>query len=100
MHIPGYFEFCCRVKTLAGHHALESIPDALAQLNANTPLILTDKGVAGAGLIDIVTAAIKDNVNIGSIEDNIPPDSDLKVVNHLANVYREKNCDAIIAVGD
>jgi len=99
MHIPDYFEFCCRVKTLAGHHALESIPDALAQLNAKTPLILTDKGVAGAGLIDIVTQAIKDKVTIGSIEDNIPPDSDLKVVNDLAGVYREKNCDAIIAVG-
>jgi len=99
MHIPEYFEFCCRVKTLAGHNALESIPDALAQLNASTPLILTDKGVAGAGLIDIVTQAIKDKVLIGSIEDNIPPDSDLRVVNHLANIYREKKCDAIIAVG-
>jgi len=99
MHIPEYFEFCCRVKTLAGHNALESIPTALAQLNANTPLILTDKGVAGAGLIDIVTAAIKEKVSIGSIEDNIPPDSDLRVVNHLAGVYREKKCDSIIAVG-
>ena len=99
MHKPGYFEFCCRVKTLAGHDALESIPEALAQLQAKTPLILTDKGVAGAGLIDIVTNAIKDEVTIGSIEDNIPPDSDLKVVNQLAGVYREKKCDAIIAVG-
>jgi len=99
MHIPDYFEFCCRVKTLAGHHALENIPDELARLKANTPLILTDKGVSGAGLIDIVTQAISDKVTIGSIEDNIPPDSDIKVVNHLARVYREKNCDAIIAVG-
>jgi len=99
MHIPEYFEFCCRVKTLAGHNALESIPEALAQLNAHTPLILTDKGVAGAGLIDIVTQAIQDKVSIGSIEDNIPPDSDLRVVNHLAGIYREKKCDAIIAVG-
>ncbi|MBF0451537.1 MAG: iron-containing alcohol dehydrogenase [Candidatus Magnetomorum sp.] len=99
MHIPGYFEFCCRVKTLAGHNALESIPEALAQLQAKTPLILTDKGVAGAGLIDIVINAIKDKMTIGSIEDDIPPDSDLRVVNHLAGVYREKNCDAIIAVG-
>lgn len=99
MHLPGYYEFCCRVKTVAGHKVLEDIPQMLKGMNAEKPLIITDKGVSGAGLMDILTDAVKDNISIGSIEDDVPPDSDLKVVNHLAKVYKEKRCDAIIAVG-
>jgi alcohol dehydrogenase len=99
MDLPGYYEFCCRVKIIAGHNALEKIPAALSHLNAGKPMIVTDKGVAGAGLIDIVTNAIKDGVTIGAIADDVPPDSDLRVVNRLAQEYREKGCDSLIAVG-
>ena len=99
MNLPGYYEFCCRVKIIAGHNALEKIPGALSHLNAGKPMIVTDKGVAGAGLIDIVTNAIKDGVTIGAIADDVPPDSDLRVVNRLAHEYRKQGCDSLIAVG-
>jgi alcohol dehydrogenase len=99
MHVPGYYEFFCRTKIVAGHHALEKIPGVLASLSAQKPLIITDKVVVNAGLIDIVTDAVTDGICIGAIEAEVPPDSDLDVVNHLAKVYREKGCDSIIAVG-
>jgi len=99
MYLPEYYEFCCRVKIIAGHDALEKIPEALAQLDAGRPLIITDKGVSAAGLVDIVTSAIQDGVTIGAITDDVPQDSSLQVVNQLANLYRDKNCDSIIAVG-
>lgn len=99
MKLPGYYEFCCSVKLVAGHDALEKIPSLLASLGAKKPLIITDKGVAGAGLIKIVTDAISSGVEIGGIADNVPPDSDLKVVNQLAKLYQQNHCDAIIAVG-
>jgi len=99
MDLPGYYEFCCRVKIIAGHDALEKIPDALANLRAGRPMIVTDKGVSGAGLINIVADAIKGGITIGAIADDVPPDSDLRVVNRLARVYREKGCDSLIAVG-
>jgi alcohol dehydrogenase len=99
MELPGYYEFCCRVKIIAGHDALEKIPGILASLRAERPMIVTDKGVSGAGLIDIVIHAIQGRVTIGAIADDVPPDSDLRVVNRLAHVYREKGCDSLIAVG-
>jgi alcohol dehydrogenase len=99
MYLPGYYEFCSRVKMIAGHDALEKIPDALSILHAKKPLIVTDKGVCDAGLIGIVTDAIKNSVTIGAIADDVPQDSDLKVVNRLATVYRENGCDSLIAVG-
>ena len=99
MDIPAYYEFCCRVKTVSGHHCLEKLPEILEDLGARLPLIITDNGVFEAGLIDVVNSAMKDRVKIGSVETDVPPDSDLTVVNRLAGVYREKKCDAIIAVG-
>jgi len=99
MYIPDYYEFCCRVNIVAGHDALEQIPDLLAAMDSKSPMLLTDKGVTAAGLVDTVISAVSANLNIASIEDDVPPDSDVKVVNRLAAVYREKGCDAIIAVG-
>lgn len=96
MYIPDYYEFCCKVNIVGGAGSLEQIPALLA--TATRPMILTDK-VAAAGLVDIVTTAIGDRLTIAALEDDVPPDSDVRVVNRLAGVYREKGCNAIIAVG-
>ena len=34
MILPDYYEFCCRVKIVAGHDALEKIPALLAETAA------------------------------------------------------------------
>ncbi|HON78041.1 MAG TPA: iron-containing alcohol dehydrogenase [Spirochaetota bacterium] len=99
MFLPKYYEFCCRVKTIAGHKALESIAGELDTLGARNPIIITDKGVSGAGLIKIVRTALGKKVKIAAIEDNVPPDSDVSVVNRVAKLYKSKKCDSIIAVG-
>lgn len=99
MQIPKYYEFCCRVKTVAGHDALGRIPNLLAGLHAERPMIITDAGVSGAGLVDVVTSAMGGRISAFAVADDVPPDSDLLVVNRLSALYREKGCDAIIAVG-
>lgn len=99
MVLPDYYEFCCRVKIVAGHNALEIIPELLAGKGSKKPLIITDKGVAGAGLIDIVSRVLQDRLAGILIADNVPPDSDLRIVHQLAELYRDNSCDAIIAVG-
>jgi alcohol dehydrogenase len=48
----SYYEFFCPVKVVAGNAALEHIPHELRTLSAERPLVITDKGVHGAGLID------------------------------------------------
>lgn len=99
MHVPGYYEYCSPVHTIAGHRSLEKIPQLLIRLGARYPMILTDAGVAAAGLLDIVSDAIAPEVQIGAVEDDVPMDSDVKTVNRIAEIYREKGCDAIVAVG-
>ena len=99
MVLPDYYEFCCRVKIVAGHNALDKIPELLSDRESKKPLIITDKGVSGAGLIDIVSRVLQDRLARTLIADNVPPDSDLRIVHLLAQLYRESGCDAIIAVG-
>ncbi|MCP3927178.1 MAG: iron-containing alcohol dehydrogenase [Desulfobacterales bacterium] len=99
MHLPEYYEFCCTVKTVAGHDVLESIPELLSKMNSKKTMIITDKGVELAGLVKIVTDAISENIEIGAIESDVPPDSDVRVVNNLSKIYVKNGCDSIIAVG-
>ncbi len=99
MVLPAYYEFCCRVQIVAGHQALEEIPALLKSLNAATPIIITDKGVTGAGLIPVVQAAMEGCAKAAVVEDDVPADSDLLTVTRIAERYREHHCDAIIAVG-
>lgn len=99
MYIPDYYEFCCTVNIVAGHDALEKIPVLLSGMGTGEPMILTDKGVRDAGLVDIVINAIQDGLSIKTIEDNVPPDSDMKIVQELAQVYTMTGCDSIVAIG-
>jgi alcohol dehydrogenase len=97
MHIPGYYEFCSRVKIVSGHNALESIPEYLSQLKSDNPMIITDKGVEGVGLINIVTEALNRKSLITF--NDVPADSDLNTISEIARIYLENKCDGIIAVG-
>ncbi|TSH77613.1 iron-containing alcohol dehydrogenase [Acinetobacter sp. RF15A] len=95
-----YYEFFCPVKIIAGHAALEHIPFELATLGAKRPLIITDKGVrANNLLIPIEDAFESADAVIAGIFDDVPPDSSLETVRKAAKLYRDQNCDAIIAVG-
>ncbi|VFQ47347.1 iron-containing alcohol dehydrogenase [Desulfoluna butyratoxydans] len=99
MYNSGYYEFFCGVKTVAGHEALERIPALLEGLGASKPMIVTDKGVAAAGLVSIVEEALASGMPAVAVEDDVPVDSDVGTVHRIASVYRDAGCDALIAVG-
>ncbi|MCJ8162391.1 iron-containing alcohol dehydrogenase [Acinetobacter zhairhuonensis] len=95
-----YYEFFCPVKVIAGNAALEHIPFELATLGAKRPMIITDKGVRSNQLLTPIEAAFEStDAVIGCIFDDVPPDSSLDTVRQAAALYRENQCDAIIAVG-
>lgn len=95
-----YYEFFCPVKIIAGHAALEHIPFELATLGAKRVLIITDKGVRQNQLLTPIEAAFAaTDAEIAAIFDDVPPDSSLDTVRQATEVYRQHNCDAIIAVG-
>lgn len=95
-----YFEFVCPVKILSGRKAISNLPYELSQLGAKRPMIITDKGVAGAGLIKPIKSAFADSdLEIGVVFEDTPVDSSNRVVNKVADIYRSNGCDSLVAVG-
>jgi alcohol dehydrogenase len=98
--LPSYYEFICDVKICSGERALDNIPAELGRLGVSRPLVVTDKGVSDAGLVKPVMKAFAESgITIGAVFDDVPPDSSFKVVKQLADLYREKKCDSLVAVG-
>ena len=98
--IPNYYEFTFPVKIISGHTALNNLPAELMQSNVSRPMVITDQGVANAGLSTVVLDAFAESgILIAAFYDQTPAESSTVVVNELAALYREKNCDTIIAVG-
>ncbi len=99
MQIPGYYEFCNRVKVVSGHHSLDQLPAMLGELKSSRPMIITDKGVQGAGLVEPVKKSLGTKLKACAVYDEVPADSDVKAVKAIAQLYRKSKCDSIIAVG-
>ena len=98
--LPSYYEFSFPVKIISGHTALNNLPAELIQSNVQRPLIVSDPGVTKAGLAKIVIDAFAESgLTIGALYDQVPPESSTLVVNQLAALYRERECDTIIAIG-
>lgn len=96
----SYFEYFNPVKILSGRNAVDNVPYELEVLRAKRPLLITDKGIVEAGLIDIVIDAFKgSDITIGAMYDETPPDSSNLVVNEVAALYRKMKCDSIVAAG-
>jgi alcohol dehydrogenase len=98
--IPQDFKFYNPAKIVSGNQALDSLGYELSQLQAQRILMITDRGVLEAGLIDRVNKSLEkyDNISI-VLYDDVPPDSSPEVVNAAAGIFRENECDAIVVVG-
>jgi alcohol dehydrogenase len=95
-----YFEFFCPVKIVAGALALEHMPYELGARSAARPLIVTDRGVRGAKLVEVVQAALESGgVTAELVFDDVPQDSSTAAVAAIARYYREHDCDSLIAIG-
>ena len=98
--MSAYYEFKLPAKILSGDGALEHIPHELESLGAHRPLLLSDQGLEQVGTVKIVQAALRQG-GMAAAETfcRIPPDSSIQVVNQIAGLYRQAQCDSLIAVG-
>lgn len=98
--LPSYFEFYNPVKINAGEDALKTIPYELKIMQASRPLIITDQGIVKAGLLDVLLKNFNNsNITIGAVYDETPSESSLIEVNKIAELFKQQNCDSIIALG-
>ncbi|QEN06520.1 iron-containing alcohol dehydrogenase [Oceanispirochaeta crateris] len=97
LNLPRAFSYSCRTRLYSGHESLENLPRILRDRGVFRPLILTDKGIVAAGLLNMVIEVL------GSIEyelfDDIPADSSSRVVNDISSLHTRQNRDGLIALG-
>ena len=99
--IPNYYEFQNTTKIISGESAINNTPAELKFYNASRPLLISDKILENIGTVRKIKDAINVDSKVKVIAEytDVPQDSDLKVVNKLAKIYKENNCDSIVAVG-
>lgn len=96
----SYYEFFCPVKVIAGQAALEHLPYEFRSRAVERPMVVTDKGVRNAGLLDKVLAACEEGgMDITVVYDDVPADSSKQTVSAIAREYRKQQCDGILAIG-
>ncbi len=78
-----------------GPGALAQLGDALAVLGVSRPLLVTDPGVAAAGLAERALEQLDEPV----VFDRVRPNPDVALVDEGAEVYRESGCDGLVALG-
>lgn len=99
MEVPGYYEFFCPVRVFVGWNALRKLPDLMREAQISRPMLITDKGVTSSGLLRLVENHLPGECMPAWVYDQVPPDSNLYVISCLADMYRRKNCDSILAIG-
>lgn len=92
-----YFEFDTKAKVLSGENALKHVNFELHARKKQNPFVMSDNGLDSLGVTD---KAIK-LMGLEKFEKfvDIPVDSSTETVNIATKLFREKNCDSIIAVG-
>ncbi len=91
------FEIPSRITHGVG--AVRSIPDELAELNVSKPLIATDPGVIGAGLLETLTAALEERDVPYAVFDKVKPNPPVDVVGEGTRTYESEGCDGLIGLG-
>ncbi len=79
-----------------GAGEIAQLPAAISELGIRRPLLVSDHGIAKAGLLDAISA----HVPAGSPSFlDVPPNPSEAAVHAALAVYQSGNCDGIIAVG-
>ncbi len=95
-----FYEFQNSTKIVSGKNSIANIPAELGFFNSKRPLLISDAVLNKIGTVEKISKSLKDgNIEIGYTYTEVPQDSDLEVINKLCKIYKENNCDSIVAVG-
>lgn len=82
----------------SGEHALGQIPSALGN-DVRKVAVFTDKGIVGAGLLELPLSVVKETGADIVILDDLPAEPTCDQAQEVVNRFRESGADAIVAVG-
>ncbi|HUA53166.1 MAG TPA: iron-containing alcohol dehydrogenase [Candidatus Sulfotelmatobacter sp.] len=78
--------------------ALKLLADELNRVGIMRPLIVSDKGVVAAGLVERVSAVLPADMSV-TVYDGTPENPTEAAVDEALRLFREHGCDGLIGVG-
>lgn len=92
-------EFELPTKVVHGIGVVKELGQRIRELQMKKPLIVTDEGVKGAGLLEKVEKILKDEGISYAIYDGVVADPCIEVVAEGTKCYNEEDCDGLIGIG-
>lgn len=86
-------------RIIAGAGSIESIKDVAADYSAGKVLIISDKGVARAGLIERPKAILESSGVKVFVLDDTPPEPDVGQVNAILEAARRQEAQLVVGIG-
>jgi choline dehydrogenase len=78
-----------------GRGAISRLGELVSELGLERPLLVTDRGVEGAGLAARALEQLSNAVTFADVR----PNPDIELVAHASAVYRDLGCDGLVAIG-
>ena len=80
------------------HGAVAQLGPALSRLGIRRPLLCTDAGLVAAGIVDAVEREVPTDVEVTRFAET-PENPTEQAVRAAAGLYRQADCDGVVAVG-
>ncbi|MGH3090561.1 MAG: iron-containing alcohol dehydrogenase [Rubrobacteraceae bacterium] len=82
-------------KMVHGPGAIKGLGEIVESLGATRPMLITDKGIAAAGLLDEAKKRLKNAL----VFDEVRANPDTESVSEASDIYRAEGCDGLVALG-
>ena len=100
MALKDYYEFFAPTKVMFGEGISDDTGDEAEALGGTCAMILTDKGVADAGLIEPVKDSLEgSSLEFAGVYSDIPVNSEVGICKQIADLGRDKDVDTLVSVG-
>jgi len=99
MDLNKQYVFHAPTRVIFGGGTVQTTGREVAALGGTAALVVTDRGVVGAGLLDGVLASLAAAGVAATVFDPVEPNPSIGTVKAALAAYRSGGCDAIVAVG-
>mgnify|MGYP001021180052 FL=1 len=86
-------------KVLSGPGSAKLLPSELDALKAKRPLVVTDRGVAEAGMLGTLEAILSGAGVVHAVFDGVRAEPSFDMARAGLEAFRSRRCDAVVALG-
>jgi len=99
MDVSKILEFQTKTRLVMGAGSSAQTGEELKAMGAKKVLIVTDKGIVNAGLLDQIMPSVKEAGIEAVVFDGVVPNPRINTVDGCIAMYRGEGCDSFLTVG-